>query len=43
MRLDRKRIHMTGKARVIGSAITRVCLAEGADVFAIGQDGGARS
>ena len=43
MRLDRNRILMTGKARVVGSAITRVCLAEGGEVFAIGQDGGARS
>ena len=37
MRLDRNRILMTGKARVVGSAITRVCLAE-ASVFGVNAD-----
>ncbi len=43
MQLDRKRILMTGTAHGIGFAITCVCLAEGVEVFAVGQDGGARS
>ena len=43
MQLNRKRILVVCETCGIGFAITRVCLAEGTEVFAIGQDGGART
>ena len=39
MQLEGRRILVTGAARGIGLAITRACLAEGAEVFATDMDG----